>query len=70
MTQNQKVLRHMQVYGKITTFEAFTNYHITRLSARIWELRHQQGYAIDGKDKVGVNSFGERVKYTEYRLVG
>ena len=69
MTQNQKILRHMQVYGKITTYEAFMDYGITRLSARIWDLRHE-GHAIASKNKSGMNRFGEKTTYAEYRLVG
>ena len=69
MTQNQKVLRHMKTFGKITTMEAFTEYGITRLSARIWDLRHE-GHMIAAKNKTGVNRFGEKTTYAEYRLVG
>ena len=69
MTQRQKILRHLQVYGKITTREAFINYGITRLSARIWDLRHKEGILISGTMKQSVNRFGEPVHYMEYKLV-
>ena len=69
MTQNQMILRHMQIYGRITTYEAFTDYGITRLSARIWDLRHE-GHAIASKNKSGMNRFGEKTTFAEYRLVG
>lgn len=39
MTQNEMLLHHMRVHGSITTMEAFSLYGVTRLSARIWELR-------------------------------
>lgn len=38
MTQNQKIIRHLARRG-ITTAEAFSRYGITRLAARIAELR-------------------------------
>ena len=68
MTQNEKVLRHIETFGKITTMEAFTEYGITRLSARIWDLRHE-GHAITAKNKTSLNRFGEKVTFAEYRLV-
>lgn len=69
MTQNEKVLRHIERFGKISTMEAFTEYGITRLSARIWDLRHE-GYIIAGVRKDGVNRYGKKVSYFEYQLVG
>ena len=38
-TQNKKILDHIKHFGGITTYEAFMYYKITRLSARIYELR-------------------------------
>ena len=49
--------------------EAFDLYGVTRLSARIWDLRHE-GYLIAGVRKDGVNRYGKKVSYYEYRLEG
>ena len=38
-SQNAAVLRHMETVGPIDTWTAITEYHITRLPARIAELR-------------------------------
>lgn len=38
-TQNAQVLKHLRHYGSITTLSAFQRYCITRLPARIPELR-------------------------------
>lgn len=46
VTQNDTVLMHLQQFGEITALQAFTRYQITRLSARIYELR-QAGYCIE-----------------------
>lgn len=46
VTQNDTVLMHLQQYGDITALQAFSRYQITRLSARIYELR-QAGYCIE-----------------------
>lgn len=48
MTQNERILRHLNTYGSITTYEAFSEYGITRLASRICDLR-KDGYAITGK---------------------
>ena len=45
-TQSEKVLEYMQVNGGITSMDAFRDLGITRLSARIWDLR-KEGTEID-----------------------
>lgn len=45
MTQEQQVLKHIERYGKITSMKAFERYGITRLAARIHNLR-EKGYPI------------------------
>ena len=57
-TQNAMVLKHLKQRGSITTFTAFQRLHITRLPARIPELR-KQGYAIND---VWVHRNGKRYK--------
>lgn len=39
MTQNDKILAYMKEHGKITSLDAFQHLRITRLSARIFDLR-------------------------------
>lgn len=39
LSQNEKVKRHLEKYKSITTFQAFVKYRITRLNARIFNLR-------------------------------
>ena len=39
MTQSERVLDYMKQFGSITTKEAFADLSITRLSARIWDLK-------------------------------
>lgn len=38
--QTMQVLEHLEKHGSITQLEALNEYGISRLSARIWELRH------------------------------
>lgn len=67
MTQKEQILDFMRTHGSITSMQAF-HMGITRLSARIWDLRnegvpiesHKVKYrALDGKNKC----------YDEYKLV-
>lgn len=45
-TQNDTILEHLKQHGEITALTAFSRYQITRLAARIHELR-QDGYSIE-----------------------
>lgn len=45
MTQKERILDYIQTHGSITTMEAFSNLHITRLAARIEELK-RDGHKI------------------------
>ena len=44
-SQNQTILMHLIYIGPITSMDAFEKYRITRLSGRIYNLRHD--YHID-----------------------
>lgn len=67
MTQTERVLRHLKDFGSITTLEAFREYGITRLSARIYDLK-MQGYGIEAKKETARNRYGEKVSFNTYRL--
>lgn len=45
-TQCETVLKHLTERGSITPWEAIQEYRITRLGARIWDLK-QAGHPID-----------------------
>ncbi|MBR3280131.1 MAG: hypothetical protein IKG01_14700 [Lachnospiraceae bacterium] len=70
MTQKEKVIRHLETFGRISSREAFMEYGIMRLGARIWDLRHEDGYKIEKTMRHDKNRFGERCIYAEYKLVG
>lgn len=48
VTQADLVLKHIKKHGSITALDAFRHYNITRLAARVFELR-QAGYNIESK---------------------
>ena len=69
MKENQcnKVLRHLQDYGSITSVVAMREYGIMRLASRINDLR-SRGVAIVSEVAVSKNRYGEPVHYAVYRL--
>lgn len=68
-TQCDRILRHLKDYGVITSREAFNEYGIMRLAARINDLR-RRGYLIGRRMQTGKNRYNESVSYAEYYLEG
>lgn len=67
-TQNERVLRHMEIYGSISQKEADDIYGITRLGARVYDLRGM-GHKIATTCEKGINRFGEKEHHARYRLM-
>ena len=67
-SQREMILNHLTNRHRITSMEAFNYYGITRLSAIIFNLRHE-GYGIKSTICYGVNRFGNDCHYTEYSLI-
>jgi hypothetical protein len=68
MKQTDMVLRHLRDCGSISSLEAFREYGITRLAARIHDLR-KQGWDIDSADERKTNRYGGTVKFARYILL-
>lgn len=68
MTQTEMVLQFMQDFKSITTWEAFTELGITRLSAKIFELR--KDWDIDDEIIYTTNRYGEKTHYKKYFIKG
>ena len=66
-TQEQRVLKYMETFGSITAIEAIKHLAITRLSARIYNLRNN-GYTIIGTTEKVMNRYGEKCNVKRYRL--
>jgi hypothetical protein len=55
MSQKTKILEHLKRYGSISTWQAISEYHVTRLGAHICQLK-REGFPIvatretDGKN--------------------
>lgn len=67
MTQNERILRHLQDGGSLTQAEAFMEYGVGRLSSRICELR-RAGYPIKREFITRKNRYGEPVSFCRYWL--
>ena len=68
-TQCERIIQYLHDFGKITTFEAFTELGIARLASRIFDLK-EQGYVFKKTRVETKNRWGEQTHYDEYRLVG
>lgn len=67
-TQCQQVLNHMKYHGGITTLDANRYYGITRLSARIADLKNS-GIVIYDEWITVENRYGRKCRVKEYRVV-
>lgn len=67
MTQNERITRHLEDYGSITSIEAMTEYGIMRLASRINDLK-RKGLLIVTETVTGRNRYGEKTRYARYRL--
>lgn len=68
ITQCDMIIRHLRDYGSITSIEAITEYGILRLASRINDLK-RKGHNIVSETAVGKNRYGEKTRYSIYRLI-
>lgn len=66
LNQKQEVLRHIREHGSITSWEAFKEYGITRLSAIIYKLRHKENLSISKIDVTTKNRYNNTVTFAKY----
>ena len=67
MTHYKRILKHLQDFGHITSWQAIEEYGNTRLSATIFNLR-QDGYNIKSETIYTKNRYGDPTHYTKYTL--
>lgn len=66
-TQTSQVLKYLEKYKTINSFQCFMELQIVDLQHAIYELR-KEGYLITDKWITKTNRKGKRIKYKEYRL--
>lgn len=67
MNQTERILRHLQTFGTITSLEAIQDYGILRLASRISDLR-KEGLPIRREMVSGRNRYGEATSFARYRI--
>lgn len=68
VTQKDIVLKHLKDYGSISSWEGFTDYGITRLSAIIYNLR-SEGFNVVSEIVHTKNRYGNPTRYSKYSLL-
>lgn len=63
--QAKRVLDYIDQFGSITSFEAFSDSGITRLSAVVFDLR-KEGYNIQSETIGRKNRYGELAHFSKY----
>lgn len=66
--QCQRVHDYMVKNGSISPIEAFLYLGVTKLATRISEMRRHDGIDVVKVPFVGMNRFGEKVRYMKYYL--
>jgi len=67
MNQKQKVLKYINDYGSITSWEAYSDLGIMQLGARIDGLQ-KDGYSFKKEWEQRKNRYGEPVRFIKYSL--
>ncbi len=66
MSQEELVLKYIKDFGSISTLEAFKDLGITRLSAKIFNLRND--YNVRDSWDESINRYGKKVRFKRYYL--
>ena len=69
LSQEKMVLKHLQEHGSITSWEAIQFYGATRLSAIIFNLRHNEGFDIVTDLEKVETRFGAKTQVARYKLI-
>lgn len=68
LTQEEMVLKYLNEKGSITTWECYSKLFITRLSAKIFNLKHKYGINFDEEWITKTNRYGRKVSFKKYIL--
>lgn len=68
MTQNEMILAYLEEFGSITAYESYSELFITRLSARIWDLRHKYDCKFEEEWITKKNRYGKTCSFKKYIL--
>ena len=68
VTQRDLILKYMEDFGSITSFQAYADLGVTQLGARIKELK-AMGYVFQTEPQKNVNRYGKPVRFVKYKLI-
>lgn len=68
MTQNEMVLKYLEENGSITTYECYSQLCVTRLSARIFDLKKKYGLEFEEQWVTKKNRYGKTCSFKKYIL--
>lgn len=68
MTQKELILKYIEDFGFITSFQAYADLGITQLATRIKELK-VKGYQFKTVNVKTKNRYGKPTHYYEYYLI-
>lgn len=66
--KTKSVLKHLEEFGSITSWEAIKEYGCTRLSAVIWTLRHRYELDITDEWVDFTDRYGQKSQFKRYIL--
>ena len=69
MKQTDKVKEYLETHGSITDKQAYLKLGIRRLSARIWELRHEPYFLSIGTEYLSVKTKNGKAIIGRYYLI-
>lgn len=68
VTQRDRILRYIQDFGSITSWEAYKELGVTQVATRIYELK-KRGYKFKKERIYTTNRYGETTHYDKYMLM-
>lgn len=69
MTQKERILKYINEFGYITSWQAYQDLGIMQLGARIAQLQ-KEGYRFKTEWEHKKNRYGENVSFKRYSLGG
>ena len=67
MTQKELIIKYIEDFGSISSYEAYIDLGITQLATRIKELK-AQGFVFTTEWVKSQNRYGKSIKYKKYTL--
>lgn len=68
MTQNEMILKYLEEKGSITTYDCYSQLYVTRLSARIFDLKKKYGLEFEEEWVTKKNRYGKTCSFKKYIL--